>query len=375
MKLPNKLIMKLKERKNNHVFRMIKPFDRNKKDFFSNDYLGYAKSNKRIVSNGSSGSRLISGTHKEHIDVEKFIADFHKSEASLVFNSGYDANLGFFSCIPQKDDIVLYDELIHASIRDGMRLSLAKHYRFKHNDLDDLEKKIKQQQKDNTIIYVVVESVYSMDGDSPDFKKLKELVQKYLVYLVVDEAHSLGIYGEKGAGFIALHDLEDSCFARLYTFGKALGRHGAVWVGSQGVIDYLTNFARSFIYTTALPSSLMKEIHEQYLIMSQDDKTREKLNHNISFYQEIVKREKLESYFSLNNSPIQSFFSQNKPFLIQISNRLNEKGYNVKPIYAPTVPEGEERLRISLHSFNTFEEIEELMRCIKKLLILKSDEK
>ncbi|APD05933.1 8-amino-7-oxononanoate synthase [Flavobacteriaceae bacterium UJ101] len=372
MNLPKRLILKLEERKNNHVFRTVKPSNKNKKDFFSNDYLGYARNKRHFVSNGSSGSRLISGTHKEHIHVEKFLATFHKGESSLVFNSGYDANIGFFSCIPQKGDIVLYDELIHASIRDGMRLSLAKHYRFKHNDLEDLEKKIEQQEK-NTIIYVVVESIYSMDGDSPDFKKLKELVQKYSIYLIVDEAHSLGLYGEKGAGLLALHNLEDDCFARLYTFGKALGRHGAVWVGSQDLTDYLTNFARSFMYTTALPSSLMQEIHEQYSTMEHDDKTREKLNQNILYYQKMIKKEKLEDSFSLNNTPIQSFFNENKSFLIQVSKELNEKGYNVKPIYAPTVPEGKERLRISLHSFNTFKEIDELIGCIKKLL--KSDKK
>lgn len=362
MNLSKKLIEKLKKRKDNHTFRTLKLFNKNQKDFFSNDYLGYAKDKKASFSEGSTGSRLISGTHETHISLENFIAEFHKSEASLLFNSGYDANLGFFSCIPQKEDIILYDEFIHASIRDGMRLSLAKHYRFKHNDLDDLEKKIRQQE--NKDIYVVIEAVYSMDGDSLDIKRLKKLVQKYSFYLIIDEAHSLGVYGEKGEGLSQLHHLEKDCFARLYTFGKALGCHGAAWVGSQDLIDYLINFARSFIYTTALPPSSAQEIHNQYLMMKEDHKVREKLKENIFYYQEIIKKRKLEGMFSLNDSPIQSFFSQDKVFLMKISNKLNQEKYNIKPIYAPTVPEKRERLRISLHSFNSFEEIEQLIKLI-----------
>ncbi|MFV0531192.1 MAG: aminotransferase class I/II-fold pyridoxal phosphate-dependent enzyme [Flavobacteriales bacterium] len=365
MKISDKLKIRLEKRKESQVFRATKLFDSNKKDFFSNDYLGYAKIHKKSISNGSSGSRLISGTHQEHLNLEKFIADFHKSEAALIFNSGYDANLGFFSCVPQKSDVVLYDELIHASIRDGMRLSLAKHYHFKHNDLQDLEAKIRKQ-KDCKIIYVVVEAVYSMDGDSPDLKKLKKLVDKYAVCLVIDEAHSLGVYGEKGVGYTQWQGIEQSCFARLYTFGKALGRHGAVWVGSQDLIDYLTNFARSFIYTTALPSSLMREIYEQYQMMKEDDANREKLKQNIIFYQKKIKENTLEDYFSLNNSPIQFFRGKNKDLLYQVSDSLRKKDFNVKPIFHPTVPKGKERLRISLHSYNSLEEIDELIKIIKQ---------
>ncbi len=369
MKLSDKLTKKLEQRKDKHVFRTTKLFDPKNKDFLSNDYLGYARTSKESISNGSSGSRLISGTHKEHLNLEKFIADFHQAEAALVFNSGYDANLGFFSCVPQKEDIVLYDELVHASIRDGMRLSLAKQYRFKHNDLEDLEEKIKRY-KNQQSIYVVVESVYSMDGDSPDFEKLQKLVNQYAVYLIIDEAHSLGIYGEKGRGYAQWQGIEKECFARLYTFGKALGKHGAAWVGSQDLIDYLINFARSFIYiyTTALPPSSVQAVYEQYQKMKWDDESREKLRKNILFYQNTVIKGELQSFFSLNDAPIQSFFGVNKESLLQISDELNKKGFSIKPIFHPTVPKGKERLRISLHSFNTFEEIEELIKIIKACL-------
>ncbi len=367
MKLSDKLIEKLEQRKDRHVFRTAIFFDPQKKDFLSNDYLGYARMHRESISNGSSGSRLISGTHKEHLNLEKFIAGFHQTEAALIFNSGYDANLGFFSCVPQKEDVVLYDELIHASIRDGMRLSLAKRYRFKHNDLEDLEEKIKRY-KNQKNIYVVVESVYSMDGDSPDFKRLQMFVNQYSIYLIIDEAHSLGIYGEKGRGYAQWQGIEKDCFARLYTFGKALGKHGAAWVASQDLIDYLINFARSFIYTTALPPSSMQEVYEQYQKMQWDDKNREKLKRNILFYQNMVKKSRLQRFFSLNDAPIQSFFGVNKESLLQISGELNKKGFTIKPIFHPTVQKGKGRLRISLHSFNTFEEIDELIKIIKACL-------
>ncbi len=364
-KLSNKLIMRLEERKQQEVFRSAKAQDHTKIDFFSNDYLGYAKHRETISSCGSTGSRLISGTDEAHVKFEKFSADFHRAEAALVFNSGYDANIGFFSCVPQKGDVVLYDELIHASIRDGMRLSLAKTYRFKHNDLEDLEKKIRQYKKTDETLYVVVESVYSMDGDSPDFEKIKILVSKYEIHLIVDEAHSLGVYGKRGEGLSQVHKMESFCFARLYTFGKALGRHGAIWVGSQNLIDYLVNFARSFIYTTALPPSVLQEIYGQYQKMIQDQESREALQKNILHYQKKVKENKLTAHFSLNDSPIQSFFGVSKTILQRISNELNEKGFNVKPIFHPTVPKGEERLRISLHCFNSFEEMDTLVKIIQ----------
>lgn len=364
-KLSKRLVMRLEERKKQGVFRSLSTQNHTKVDFFSNDYLGYANQSESIISCGSTGSRLISGTHDTHLKFEKFSADFHEGEAALVFNSGYDANIGFFSSIPQKGDVVLYDELIHASIRDGMRLSLANNYRFKHNDLDDLEQKIIQHQTLCETLYVVVESVYSMDGDSPDFEKLRALATQYSIHLIIDEAHSLGVYGSRGEGLSQTHSIAHLCFARLYTFGKALGRHGAIWVGSQELVEYLTNFARSFIYTTALPSSAVQEIHLQYKKMIQDEESREQLEKNIQCYQSIITAKGLKHHFTLNHSPIQSFFGVNKVVLQQISNTLQENGFNVKPIFHPTVPEGKERLRISLHSFNTTKEINTLVEIIE----------
>ena len=183
-------------------------------DFSSNDYLGLSQSenifdethqfilDRNYKKNGATGSRLLSGNHKLYQETEAFIAKFHQSEAALIFNSGYDANVGFFSAVPQKGDLILYDELCHASIRDGIQLSNAKAYKFNHNDFEDLEKLILRNP--DTVIYIVTESVFSMDGDCPNLEELVLLSDKYHCYLVVDEAHALGVFGSKGEGFVQM---------------------------------------------------------------------------------------------------------------------------------------------------------------------------
>ena len=265
MKLPKNLTAKLETRKQNNAFRKLS-FPNDLIDFASNDYIGFSK-NKSIfeethqyliennsLQNGATGSRLLSGNHKVYQEAEGFISKFHQSESALIFNSGYDANVGFFSCVPQKGDLILYDELCHASIRDGIQLSNAKAYKFKHNDFEDLEGKITNYKLriTNQEIYIVTESVFSMDGDTPNLEELAQLSEKYKCHLVTDEAHALGVFGDKGEGLVQQLGLQDQVFARIMTFGKGLGCHGAAIVGSQELKDYLINFARSFIYTTGL---------------------------------------------------------------------------------------------------------------------------
>ena len=209
MNLPKKLTNKLKTRKDNNSLRTLKA-PSNLIDFSSNDYLGFAKSDsifkqthqflmdKNILQNGATGSRLLSGNHALYTQIEHQLCTFHQSESALIFNSGYDANIGFFSSIPQRGDVILYDEFIHASIRDGIQLSNAKAYKFKHNDIADLENQMKRNR--NHIegeVYIVTESVFSMDGDSPDLKALSEYCSQEGYYLVVDEAHAEVFLGEK----------------------------------------------------------------------------------------------------------------------------------------------------------------------------------
>jgi 8-amino-7-oxononanoate synthase len=216
-------------------------------DFCSNDYLSFARSvpiarqarkylSADTYTSGATGSRSISGNTVLAEELEKFIANFHEAEAGLLFNSGYDANVGLFSSVAKKEDTLICDELIHASIIDGCRLSYANRFRFAHNDTEDLEKKLKNTGKGN--VFVAVESVYSMDGDMAPLNDIVALCKRYEANLIVDEAHATGVFGRQGRGFVHELGLQADVFARVHTFGKAIGSHGAIITGSKTLITY-----------------------------------------------------------------------------------------------------------------------------------------
>lgn len=335
-------------------------------DFTSNDYLGFARSTelytmieekisgsaKRV---GSGGSRLLSGNSREAEELETFLAKYHNSESALVFNSGYDANIGLFSSIAKKDDTLLYDELVHASIHDGIRLSRADSFPFLHNDLTHLEERLKKS-KGN--IFVAVESVYSMDGDCAPLKEISALCKKYHANLIVDEAHATGVFGK---GLVQDLKIEDDVFARIHTFGKALGCHGAVVLGSNILKKYLVNYARSFIYTTALPLHSLISIECAYELLSKSENIQHKLHSTISYFREKIKGsgEWLDSV-----SAIQSLVVPGNSEVKKLCKKIQQKDMDVRPILSPTVPKGKERIRVCLHSYNTKEEIDLLMRTI-----------
>ncbi|WP_373519606.1 aminotransferase class I/II-fold pyridoxal phosphate-dependent enzyme, partial [Pricia sp.] len=325
-RFPKKLHDKLAHREVQSTLRHL-PEANDLVDFSSNDYLGFSRngeifgrasqllSEKNIIQNGATGSRLLSGNHPLYAELEEKMAEFHQTESALVFNSGYDANIGFFGAVPQRGDIVFYDEYVHASIRDGIKMGNAKSYRFKHNDLEDLKKKCRAALGRSSFagtakvastdlptggagraevrtpsliadkageaevpvpraveapvssadeVYVVTESVFSMDGDSPNLKSFAEFCQENNYHLVVDEAHALGVFGKKGEGLIQELGLQDAIFARIVTFGKAMGCHGAAILGSIIFKNYLINFARSLIYTTGLPPHSVATIFASY---------------------------------------------------------------------------------------------------------------
>ncbi|HEY6144491.1 MAG TPA: pyridoxal phosphate-dependent aminotransferase family protein, partial [Flavobacterium sp.] len=374
MKFPKNLAVKLETRVQNNALRKL-PLSNNLIDFSSNDYIGFSKNNtifeethqylidNNWINNGATGSRLISGNHQVYKEAENYIAQFHQSERALIFNSGYDANVGFFSSVPQKCDLILYDELCHASIRDGIQLSNAKAYKFKHNDFEDLERLISKSsvndQQPN--IYIVTETVFSMDGDSPNLEELVVLSEKYNCYLVVDEAHTLGVFGENGEGLVQMLGLQDHFFARIMTFGKGLGCHGSAIVGSQELKEYLVNFARSFIYTTGLSPHSVATILVAYQHLKTEKSTIEKLRENIVHFNQEKNLLGLKPMFVRSKSAIQSAIIPGNQNVKSIATQLQEKGYDVKAILSPTVPEGQERLRFCLHSFNTKEEISEVL--------------
>lgn len=375
--LPLKVGKSLEKRKNENSFRELNS-SKDLVDFSSNDYLGFAR-NKRIFlnageilkengifENGAGGSRLLSGNHALYAPAEDLVAQFHKAEASLIFNSGYDANLGFFSSVPQKRDIILYDELIHASIRDGIQLSKARAYKFKHNDLEDLKQKISRLKNDIfEEVFLVTESIFSMDGDSPDLEAFSIFAEENNYYLVVDEAHAVGV---KGAGLIAEDGLEDRIFARLVTFGKAMGSHGAAILGSKQLKHYLINFARSLIYSTALPPHSVATIIAAYQELKAEGAEVEKLQDNITFFKSEVSKRGIQRHFLESESAVHCCIISGNERVKSASAELSAEGFDVRPILSPTVPAGKERLRICLHSFNTKEEISGLTEVLKKLI-------
>jgi 8-amino-7-oxononanoate synthase len=363
------MINRLEARKADGTYRALKS-ESGLVDFCSNDYLGFGRSKvlKELIENeidahanalnGSTGSRLLSGSTAYVEELEKKIASFHKAKAGLIYNSGYDANVGLFSSLPQKGDTIIMDELAHASIIDGTRLSFANRYTFRHNDLQSLEEKLKHA-KGNC--YIAIESVYSMDGDTPPTAGIATLAERYQAKLIVDEAHATGLYYN---GLINQLNLEDKVFARIVTFGKALGCHGAIVLGSELLREYLINFSRSFIYTTAAPFHQLGSVKCAYdLLVSSKDEIQA-LKENISLFKEKIG---LKHNLLPSDSAIQCIVVDGNERTRQLAAQLQDAGFDIRPILGPTVPAGSERLRICLHSYNTAEEIGALADTMDKL--------
>ena len=382
----------LEERKQQLLFRTLKT-SKNLIDFCSNDYLGFSqklKQNSEIYSfpSGATGSRLLAGNTQFVEDLEQEIADFHGAEAGLIFNSGYDANVGLLSCLPQKNDLLFTDELIHASMIDGTRLSYATRVRFQHNDVEDLERKLAPQPPEGELkmdiildssvpllgvratdasgLFIALESVYSMDGDLANLEAFVNLSEKYGANLIVDEAHATGIFGNNGRGLVSELSLEDKVFARVITFGKALGCHGAIVLGSKVLRDYLINFARPFIYSTAAPMHTHESVRQAYQLLKSSDFSNKKLHSLIHFFKEQAKQvpdlELIESV-----SAIQCIIISGNEKCRELATELQNAGLDIRPIVSPTVPKGKERLRICLHEFNTEEEILRIFQVLKEL--------
>lgn len=380
MKFPLKLEKRLETRKQQNAFRTLSSFN-GLIDFYSNDYLGMTSSQMiysrvsgilaeyNLKENGATGSRLLSGNHFLYNVAESYLAEFHHAEAALIFNSGYDANVGFFSSVPTREDVVLYDEFIHASIRDGIRMGDARAYKFLHNDFEDLKLKIKKLREGakDRVIYVVTESVFSMDGDMPDLVKLVKLAQQEDVLLVIDEAHATGVFGKRGEGLVQELELTNNIFARIITFGKALGSHGAVVLGSRDLKDYLVNFARSLIYTTALPPHSIATVMASYQHMESrigGTLEIENLRRRISFFRDELIKNNMQNCFIKSRSAIQCCVLSGNDRVKEISQSLEAEGFGVKAILSPTVPEGKERLRFCIHSYNSPGEISKVLQLL-----------
>ena len=289
---------------------------------------------------GSTGSRLLTGNSEYAMELEERIAAFHGFEAGLLFNCGYMANLGLLSSL---QSTILFDLQVHASTWDGIRLSRAKALPFRHNDLDHLEKRLK-----NGPGFVCVESVYSTDGTRAPLPEIFALCDRYGAHLIVDEAHAVGVYGPEGRGLVAATGRGP--FAQIVTFGKALGVFGAIVLGSKQLKQHLINRARSFIYTTALPVTVLHAIANSYSLFPHMEKERTQL-HRLC---QILGSESLICGVKI-------------PDVKKRAAQIQALGFDVKPLMYPTVARGKECLRICLHTFNTPQQVKELKQCLASL--------
>ena len=330
-------------------------------DFCSNNYLGLERNLKQAeIENeiNRSGSRLLSGNSDFKLQVENQIALHHGAERALVYSSGYLANVGLISAVVHHNDTIVYDALCHASIRDGIRLSQAANFSFKHNDASDLSERLDRVEGR---CFVIVESVYSMDGDLAPLSEISKVCRGKDIHLIVDEAHSNGVYGKQGAGLVSELGLENEVFARNMTFGKALGYHGAAIVASKTLIDYLVNFSRPFIYTTAPDEHFFKGLSLRYEALKSDQQRNE--------FEEV--KQYFETQCKQYDLPVQgggagiyTLICSGNDAVKALASIIHRAGYDVRAILSPTVPLGAERLRICLHAYNTRLEIDGLINVL-----------
>lgn len=337
-------------------FRNIKDFEKKEGKFIyfngkkllnlsSNNYLGFAddenitKEFLEFAGNrfgfGSASARLLTGTLPVYKELENTLCKLFKKEKALLFNSGYHANVGITSSIAEKGDVIFSDKLNHASIIDGMRLSAGKFFRYAHNDMERLERLLIRERGNFNNAIIVTESVFSMDGDIADLKKLVELKNKYNCLLMVDEAHAFGVFGEKGCGVCEELEILPEIDLLVGTFGKSIGSMGAFAVASKILIEFLTNKARSFIFSTALPPITIA--FSKWIIENKLPETFAKREKMLTLGRKLGSESHIIPVIIGGNAETEA-----------ICRRLFDAGYFTLPIRPPTVPEGTSRLRLSL---------------------------
>lgn len=341
----------------------------------SNNYLGLANDQRikqaaieaiKKYGCGSGASRLVCGNMTLHKELEEKLADFKKTEACLVFNSGYTANIGIISTLVNRGDIVFCDKLNHASIIDGIILSMAELRRYPHKDLNSLEELLKKE-KDYKRRLIVTDTVFSMDGDIAPLKELINLAKKYDCLLMIDEAHATGVLGKNGRGALEYLGLEDKkCeIIQMGTLSKAFGVFGAYVCGWKDLIDYLINHSRAFIYTTALPPAIIAANIKALEITVSDTTLRIRLKENIDFFKQGLKSLGFDTEES--ESAIIPLITKEPKLTMEFSKRLFDEGVFVQGIRPPTVPKGLSRLRITLMATHTKDDLEFALDKIKKI--------
>ena len=373
-------IAELNKLKENSSFRSIKDINEKHSKYIivegkqmlnlsSNDYLNIS-TNKDLILEfiekyknhpeflfSSTSARLLTGNSTSYNNLENNISSLFKKESCLIFNTGYQCNQSIVSTLFKKQDCIFSDKLNHASIVSGLKLSQADHFRYKHNDYDSLEKILISNRNKYQNAIIISESVFSMDGDIADIKKLVELKKKYNCLLMIDEAHAFGVFGENLAGVSSELNLLNDIDIITVTFGKSLASSGAVAISNKIIINYLINKASGFIFSTALPPSSI--MWSNFLLNEKFDfliKQKEKLNNLFKKVHKI--------YPTISSSQIIPVILKDSVKTKQTAIKLQKEGYYVLPINPPTVPSGTSRLRLSLTSDMEFEEIKNLLEKI-----------
>lgn len=343
-------------------------------NFCSNDYLGLAghksiakalQAGADTYGTGSGASHLISGHSAAHQQLEEQLAEFTGRPRALLFSTGYMANMGIINALVGRHDLVLQDQLNHASLIDGGRLSRAIFKRYKHNNTEHLQSQLKHHEGDRKLI--VTDGVFSMDGDLAPLAAISKVAEQSNAWLMVDDAHGLGVLGATGAGIVQEHDLSIYEVPILMgTLGKSFGTFGAFVAGSEALIETLIQFARSYIYTTALPPAIACATRASLAIVRQEQWRRDHLNALIQRFRHganALGLQLMDSY-----TPIQPVIINDDQLVMTVSQQLRAKGFMVGAIRPPTVPKGSGRLRICLSASHTEQQIDQLLIALDECL-------
>lgn len=336
-------------------------------NFCSNNYLGLANDPRlkeaataaiKNYGTSSASSRLICGTLSLHKQLEEKIASFKKSQAALVFNSGYVANLGIISSLADKDSIIFSDRLNHASIVDAIILSRAKLARYNHNSPGHLEELLKKHVGIENK-FIITDSVFSMDGDLAPLKAITQIAAGFKATLIIDEAHATGVFGPTGAGLAEELGVSNNIHIQMGTLSKGLGSFGAFACVSKNLADYFINASRPFIYTTSLPPACIGASLKAIEIVEKEPERREALWKNINFVREAL----VEMGFDCAGSAgaIMPIMIGKNKLTMEFSRKLFERGLFIQGVRPPTVPEGKARLRLTITASHTKDDLERLL--------------
>ena len=343
-------------------------------NFCSNDYLGLANHPKisetlaQVAADygvGSGASHLVCGHSDHHHALECELASFTGRDRVLLFSTGYMANMGVLSALAQRQDEIFQDRLNHASLIDGALLARARHSRYKHCDLEQLACLLQKKAKGNQL--VVTDGVFSMDGDLAPLPGLASLAERENAWLMVDDAHGFGVLGEAGAGTVEHFSLSQAQVPILVgTFGKAFGTFGAFVAGSEALIESLIQFARPYVYTTALPSALAAATKMSLTLVKEDAWRRQSLRKNIAYFRQLCEEKELDLMPS--HTPIQPLVVGDDQQTLLCSDFLKERGILVSAIRPPTVPDGTARLRVTLGACHQPSQLEKLVETLDQAL-------